>query len=353
MTTSVIFSPIYYQHNPGRRHPESAERLRAIVRDLKGFRSAHPEKVQFTEPAKAQHVDVQLVHSASYIRTVEDACRSGGSILDAEGDTVVTYASCEVALHAVGGTLKAVDLVMEGTCRNSFALVRPPGHHAGRDYARGFCIFNNVALAAEYLLRKFGLKRVLILDIDAHHGNGTQEIFYATDRVLYLSLHEDPRVFPGTGFVEEIGEGEGLGHNVNVPLPFGSGDQIYLRAFKEIAQPIVRLYKPEFTLVSTGLDCHYTDPVGSLSLSIAGYREIIRTIVRMASSLSCGRLLCVLEGGYSLSFLGRIATTVVAEMSSTSCEIVDDSPRISESVGKKSEQVLREVKRTLSRFWDL
>lgn len=353
MTTSVVFSPIYYRHNPGRRHPESAERLRTMVRDLKVFESTHLERMQFVEPVEAQPPDVELVHERSYIRTVEDACKAGGSVLDAEGDTVVTYASCEVALHAVGGTLRAVDLVMDGVYQNAFALVRPPGHHAGRDYARGFCIFNNVALAAEYLLRKFGMKRVLILDIDAHHGNGTQEIFYKTDRVLYVSLHEDPRVFPGTGFVGEIGEGEGLGYNVNVPLPFGSGDQIYLRAFQEIAQPIVELFKPEFVLVSTGLDGHYTDPVGSLSLSIAGYREVLRTIVNLASALSRGRLVCVLEGGYSLSFLGKIGTTVVAEMSSTSCEIADHCPRISESVGKESEKIIGEVKRTLDKFWDL
>ena len=171
-----------------------------------------------------------------------------------------------MARLAAGGTIKATDLVMKRNYRNSFAFVRPPGHHAGPGYPMGFCVFNNVAVAASHLLENYGLDHVLILDVDAHHGNGTQEIFYRSNKVLYVSLHEDPIEFPLKGFADEVGEKEGLGYTVNVPLPYGTGDRIYLKAFNEIVAPIIKQYKPQFTLVSTGFDSHYADPIGNLSL---------------------------------------------------------------------------------------
>ena len=271
--TAVIFSPKYYQHNPGRDHPETAKRLGTVVNELKSGRLSRSKNWQFVAPEKARIEDVELVHDIDYIKFVETLCKSGGGLIDLE-DTVVSPKSFDVALYAVGGTLKAVNLVMEKEFKNAFALVRPPGHHAEKFYAKGFCIFNNVAIAAGHLLKKFNLQRILILDIDAHHGNGTQETFYGTNKVLYISLHQNPRAFSGTGFIDEIGEGEGIGYNVNIPFPFRTGDQIYLKAMREIVTPITCQYKPQFILVSAGLDGHYTDPVANLSLSALCYKEV-------------------------------------------------------------------------------
>jgi len=350
--TVIVFSPKYYQHNPGRDHPESAQRLRAIVNELKRGRLSSSGNWQFVEPEKARMEDVELIHGREYIKLVEVVCKSGGGLLDS-GDTAVSPKSFEVALYAVGGTLKAVNLVMEKRFENAFALVRPPGHHAGKFCAYGFCIFNNVATAAEYLLRKFRLKRILILDIDAHHGNGTQEAFYETNKVLYISLHQNPRDFPGTGFIDEIGEGEGLGYNVNIPLPFKTGDQIYLRAVKEIVTPVIRKYKPQFILMSAGLDGHYTDPVANLSLSALCYQEIYEIIVNLASEICEGRFVSVLEGGYSLNFLGKIVATAIAKMSGSLYILDDNVPTSKKRVRIQGENIIKEVKKVQRVFWNL
>lgn len=350
--TAVIFSPKYYQHNPGRNHPESAKRLMTIVNELKKSVLLSGRNWQLVEPRKASVEDVKLVHDIEYIKHVRSVCRSGGGPLDSE-DTVVSPESFEVALYAVGGALKAVELVMERKFQNAFALVRPPGHHASRFEACGFCIFNNIAIAAEYLLRKYRLKRIAILDIDAHHGNGTQETFYATDKVLYVSLHEDPRAFPRTGFVDELGEGKGLGYNVNVPLPFRTGDQVYLKAMSEIAEPILRQYKPQFTLVSAGFDGHYADPVGSLSLSALCYREVWKRIIRLASETCEGKLVAVLEGGYSLRFVGRLVATAILEMSGSRHTVSDSIPESKKRVRIQGEKIIEEVKKSQRAFWKI
>jgi acetoin utilization deacetylase AcuC-like enzyme len=253
----------------------------------------------------------------------------------------------------VGGALKAVRLVMEKKFENAFAIVRPPGHHAERFRAFGFCIFNNVAIAAKHLLEKYGLERILILDIDAHHGNGTQKAFYETDKALYMSLHQDPRGFPGTGFIDEIGWGEGLGYNVNIPLPFRTSDQIYLKAVREIATPIIYQYKPQFILVSAGLDGHYTDPVGSLSLSVLCYQEIYETLMNLASEICEGRLVSVLEGGYSPKFVGKIAAAAIAKMSEVAYTVDDKASRTNERNRRHEEKAIEDVKEVQRAFWNL
>jgi len=350
--TAVIFSPKYYQHNPGRGHPESAQRLRAIINELKRRELAEGRNWEFVEPNKACWEDVELVHAREYIKLVEAICKCGGSVLDS-GDTVVSPKSFEVALCAIGGTIKAVKLVMEKRFKNAFALVRPPGHHAEKFRAYGFCIFNNVAIAAKYLLREFGLKRVLILDIDAHHGNGTQEAFYETDKVLYISLHQDPRDFPGTGFVDEIGECEGIGYNVNIPLPFRTDHQLYLMAVKEIAAPIIRQYKPQMILVSAGLDGHYTDPVANLSLTALCYQEVYEIILDLASEVCEGRIVSVLEGGYSLNFVGKITMAAIAKMSGIPYIIDDKVPASQKRVRIQGEKLIKKVKKVQRAFWNL
>lgn len=350
--TAVIFTPKYLDHNPGLNHCESPDRLRAIMKELRESGFFESGRCSLVEPEPASVGDVELVHETDYVELVERCCSFGGGLLDL-GDTVVSPESYETALYAVGGAIRAVDLVMAGEFQNAFALVRPPGHHAGPSYAMGFCLFNNVAIAAVHLLRDFNLERLLILDVDAHHGNATQEIFYETDMVLYVSLHQDPTGFPGTGFVDEVGEGKGLGYTVNVPLPYRTGDQAYLKAFNHIVVPIIRQYKPQFILVSTGFDGHYTDPVASLSLSSSTYLKIFGKVLNLASQFCMGKTVAVLEGGYSLSFLGKMATGVIGRMAGMSYTIRDKHPIAVPEIRRQAEKTIGEVKRTQSSFWDL
>lgn len=350
--TAVVFSPIYYKHNTGRNHPESAKRLGVIINELKMGRLSKSKNWQFVRPEKASITDVSLVHDTRYIKFIESVCRASVGMLD-NGDTVVSPESFEVALYAVGGTLKAVNLVMAKHFENAFALVRPPGHHAGPFHAMGFCIFNNVAIAAKYLLKKFGLKRTVILDIDAHHGNGTQEVFYEDSQILYISLHQDPRGFPGTGFTDEVGQGKGLGYTVNIPLPFRTNDQVYLKAVEEIVMPIIKEYKPNFLLISSGLDGHYSDPVGNLSLSMLCYQKIYDKIVDIASITCDGRVVAVLEGGYSLKFVGKIAAVAIAKMSGIPYNVSDKISKAQLTVKKRGKRVIKSVKKVQRKFWSL
>ncbi len=350
--TAVLFTPKYLDHNPGRDHPESPDRLRAIMKELKESGIFESGKCSLVEPEPASVADVELVHETDYVRLVEEYCSFGGGLLDL-GDTLVGPESYETALHAVGGTIGAVDLVMAGEFQNAFAMVRPPGHHAGPDYAMGFCLFNNVAVAAVHLLRDSHLKRLLILDVDAHHGNATQEIFYETDSVLYVSLHQDPTEFPGTGFVDEIGKEKGLGYTVNIPLPYGTDDQAYLRAFNHIVVPVIQQYKPQFILVSTGFDAHYTDPVASLSVSSSTYLKIFEKVLNLASQFCMGKTVGVLEGGYSLSYLGKMTAGVVGRMAGIAYTVRDKHPAATPEIRRQAEKTIGEVKRTQSSFWDL
>jgi acetoin utilization deacetylase AcuC-like enzyme len=224
-------------------------------------------------------------------------------------DTYVGPHSYAAALRAAGGLLQAVQAVLQGEANNAFALVRPPGHHAVASRAMGFCLFNNVAIATRYALREFGLERVLIVDFDLHHGNGTQDAFYEEPTVLYFSTHQYP-YYPGTGHYQETGRGAGQGYTVNVPLPAGVGDTGYERVFAEILVPVARRYKPQLILASAGYDAHWADPLGGMLLSVSGYVSMARTLVALAEELCQGRLVLTLEGGYSLEALAAsIAAT--------------------------------------------
>jgi len=350
--TAVLYTPKYLNHDPGPTHPESPKRLEAIMEELNHSGLLETGKCSLIEPKRASIDDLKLVHEPDYIQLVEGYCASGGGLLDL-GDTTVSPRSFETARFAVGGALEAVDLVMDGKFENAFALVRPPGHHAGPYYAMGFCLFNNIAIAATHLLREHGLDRVLILDIDAHHGNATQEISYSTNRVLYMSLHQDPTGFPGTGFIDETGKGDGLGYTVNLPFPFRINDQIYLKAVKQIVVPIIQQYRPQFILISLGFDGHYTDPIASLSLSASCYLETLSNMLNLASRFCTGKLVAVLEGGYSLNYIGKMAAATVAKMAGVSYALQDKAPAVSGQVRKQAENVIKEVRRVQSSFWDL
>jgi acetoin utilization deacetylase AcuC-like enzyme len=350
--TAIVYTPKYLNHNPGPSHPESPKRLKVMMEALSSRNIIDGERCKIFEPYPAHIDDVELIHHPDYIRLVNRVCSSGGGLLDL-GDTEVSPESFEVALYAVGGGLKAVDLILAKKVENAFAFVRPPGHHAGPYTASGFCIFNNIAIAAMYLLRRVKLDRVLILDVDAHHGNGTQEVFYDTDQVLFISLHQDPRGFPGTGFVDEIGEKDGLGYKVNFPFPFKTGDETYEKAFRQVVAPIVEQYRPQFILVSAGFDGHFSDTVAELSLTVNGYMRTFRHILDYASKLCQGKLAVLLEGGYNLNVIGKIATGVVAEMAGIQRSFTAESPFIDKRVEKQAEKVIEEVKRIHSAYWKL
>jgi len=352
MNTAVLYTPKYLDHDTGPDHPESPNRLRVVMEELNRSGLLETGKCSVVTPKPARLKDLELVHEPDYIELVQRSCAFGGGLLDL-GDTVVGAESCKAAFLAVGGVLDAVNLVASGKAQNAFALVRPPGHHAGPYYALGFCLFNNVAIAATHILRRLGFNRVLILDIDAHHGNGTQEIFYDTNKVLYVSLHQDPRGFPGTGFMDETGEGEGLGYSVNVPFPLRVDDKLYHEGLDQIAVPIIRQYKPQFILVSAGFDGHYTDPVGGLSLSMHCYSEAFFKILNLASQLCNGRLVATLEGGYSVNFLGKMVVSAVARMAGVSYTVRDNPPRANPRTRERAEQVISNVRRIQSSFWQL
>lgn len=352
MNTAIYYSPTFLEHNPGPDHPETPQRLKAITSELGRSGLLKSGKCAYIQPKPARSEDLALVHETDYIELVKKTCASGGGVIDL-GDTVVGPKSCAVATLAAGALVDAVNIVASRKIKNAFALVRPPGHHAGAYYALGFCLFNNVAIGASYLLNRLSFNRVLIVDIDAHHGNGTQEIFYGTDRVLYISLHEDPSGFPGTGFMDEVGEGKGLGYTVNVPLPFRTDNAMYQRAFDEIVMPIAKQYRPEFMLISAGFDGYYTDTVGDLALSAKSFEETFAKVVTLADQLCEGRLVATLEGGYSLNILGKLVTSAIARMARAFYRLNDRRPSVNPRISKKAEQIINSVRSIQSSYWKL
>jgi acetoin utilization deacetylase AcuC-like enzyme len=270
-----------------RGHPEHPDRMQALRPMLASVRA---EQIT-TQPATREQV--LRVHHPALIELLEHACAQGDGVIDS-APTFVTHASLRAALRAAGATLECARLVVEGTARNAFALVRPPGHHAEPGRAMGFCLFNNAAIAAAAAL-ELGLSRVAIVDYDAHHGNGTQAAFLGEPRVAYLSTHQWG-IYPGTGWLEDAPEARA--RIVNVPLSARAGDRTYARVADEIIHPFLRRFQPELVLVSAGFDAHWSDPITSLGLSSAGFHALARSLVEFADESCAGRIVFVLEGGY-------------------------------------------------------
>ena len=297
MKVGFVYDPVYLKHDTG-QHVENAKRLEAIISHLEKTRL----KQQLTpiEPGAASIEEISLVHHKQYISHIQDVAQRGGGWLDA--DTVTSPNSYEVAVYAAGGAIKATEAVMDGEVARAFALVRPPGHHATSQRAMGFCLFNNVAIAAKYALAKYNLERLAIIDFDVHHGNGTQEIFYDNPQVLYISTPQHP-FYPGTGSIEETGVGEAKGTTVNIPLPAGCGDAEYLQVFDQIVVPAARRFKPQLILVSAGYDLHWADGIALMQVSVTGFAQMVKIIKGLADELCSGRLVFSLEGGYNVTAL--------------------------------------------------
>ena len=292
-----VYDPLYLEHGaPG--HPENPARLQAIMAHLE--ESGLLARLRRVEVRDAAPEDLALVHGPELVEAVRSMAAEGGAWQDA--DTYVAPRSYEAALRAAGGVLAAADAVLDGAVSSAFCLVRPPGHHATPERAMGFCLFNNVAVAAAHALERRGLERVAIVDFDVHHGNGTQDIFYRDGRVLYFSTHQYP-FYPGSGYWAETGEGQGAGAIVNVPLPRGCGDSEYLRAYGEVCAPVLRRFRPQIILVSAGFDAHFADPLAQMLVSTRGYYEIATLLRDLAEELCEGRILYALEGGYDLTAL--------------------------------------------------
>ena len=297
MSVGVVYDLVYLEHDTG-AHCEIAMRL---VRTVDNLHETGVMEQLVPIPARPATIEeLARVHSEGYITYVESFAQKGGGYLDP--DTVVSEGSYKAALYAAGGLLNAVDAVMDGEVEHASALVRPPGHHALRWEAMGFCLFNNIAIAARHVIETRKLDRVMIVDFDVHHGNGTQDEFYGNREVLYFSTHQYP-FYPGTGAVNDIGEGVGAGVTVNVPLPAYCGDEEYLRAFNEILVPVARRFKPQLILVSAGYDAHWADYISMMQVSTTGYARMVGILRELSRELCGGKLVLTLEGGYNLDAL--------------------------------------------------
>jgi len=303
---SVLFAThaAYLEHLAGPRHPERPERLQAV---LDGVRLAGlTDAIVPIDPLAATRVDLERVHPMAYLDRIEGICAAGGGRLDA--DTFASAGSWTAATLAAGAGLTAVRALQEGRGDAAFCAVRPPGHHATRDESMGFCFVNNVAVAAAALADQG--ERVMIFDYDAHHGNGTQAVFYHDPRVLFVSLHQWP-LYPGTGRHTEVGEGAARGMTVNIPLPPGSTGDVYLTAFDELVAPVAQRFAPTWVIVSAGFDAHRNDPITELALAAGDYAPLTK---RVLSLVPAGRRLVMLEGGYDLEALTLSSATVLREM---------------------------------------
>ena len=303
MHTGLIYSPKFLEHDTGPRHPERPQRLTAIVDKLK---AAHLWDGLTHLPFSPADIKwVAALHAPEYIRRVEAACLAGERHIDV-ADSAICALSYDIARLGIGGVLAACDAVMAGKVVNAFCAVRPPGHHAEHDVSMGFCLFNNVAIAANYLIAHHKLARVAIVDFDVHHGNGTQHLFEHRNDILFISIHEHPRQqYPGTGYEHETGKHEGEGHTLNIPLQSGSGDDEYRHAFRTAIIPALEKFDPEFLLISAGFDACVDDPLCGMHVTPECFRWMTAQLKNVAETHCKNRLVSLLEGGYNLQRLAE------------------------------------------------
>ncbi len=353
-TVAIVRDPIYLKHSNGPMHPEGPERLETIDRMLSQF----PLKGNLTDiqPRDATFEELSWIHEEGYIRRIERTRERSFTVLDP--DTSATSDSYAAALRAAGGTMAAAQAVLSGSYPAAFAFVRPPGHHAESARAMGFCLFNNIAIAAMYGLRTHNLQRVLIVDWDVHHGNGTMHSFYETDEVLYFSVHQYPH-YPGTGRIDEIGSGPGRGFTVNVPLYGGQGDEDYLFLFRELLLPVAREYAPELILVSAGFDTHRNDPLAGMGLSGGAYGRLTSILQELAGDCCPGRLAFTLEGGYDHTALSEGVAAVLSSLirgpedggEPRTGGAADSTRSGAVEAEEETRRVAQELRRVLSPFW--
>ncbi len=354
MTTAFVYDPFERNHSfPG--HPECRERMLSTWALLEA--DGILDSLTNLTNAPAPLDPILAVHDAAYVEQLQQICRgieepASGSIrlqswdqkaLWLDPDTYVLRDSWEASLRAVGGLLQLTDAVMSGAAGNGFAMVRPPGHHARPNNAKGFCLFGNVAVAARHAQQNHGAERLLIVDFDVHHGNGTEEMFYDDPSVLFISIHQYPH-YPFSGSIDEVGQGPGEHFNVNIPFPAGVGDAGYLAALRQLVHPLARDFRPDAIFLSAGFDGHWMDPLSAHRLSVGGYAALVKDLLALAESLCGGRLICTLEGGYDLNALPHCILSSLRVLSRSPAGISDPFGAV-EGNPRAADKVIAAVKR--------
>jgi acetoin utilization deacetylase AcuC-like enzyme len=338
MKVGVYDDPVFRRHDSGPGHPERPERVDAVRRGLRD--AGLDERLTFLPTRPASDEELLRVHSDVHVRAV---AATRGRIVVFDPDTQAGPHTYEAALHAAGCVVDATARVLDGELDRAFCLSRPPGHHAERDRVMGFCYFNNVAVAAAEALAR-GVDRVLVVDFDVHHGNGTQDIFHDDPRVLYVSTHAYP-FYPGTGPLEDVGSGRGRGFTVNLPMPYASSDAEYLRVYREVVTPIARAYDPQLVLVSAGFDAYDGDPLAGMRVTAEGYAALAGLCVEAASGAARGRVVAALEGGYELDGLAKSAAAVTRVL------LGEPSPAPAGEPHPVIDRLIAAFRETLAPFW--
>ncbi len=347
-STGIVRDERYIEHITDDYHPENPNRLRSIYgmlqqRDMESFFREIP-------PRFATREELEMVHLPSYIDMI--ASTSGQPARRLDPDTVASPKSYEAACLAVGGVLEAIEAVLQGKLDNAFALVRPPGHHAERNRAMGFCIFNNIAVGAKYAIQTHGLERILIIDWDVHHGNGTQNTFYEDPKVLYFSTHRYGFFYPGTGAPAEVGAGRGEGFTVNVPMSPGCGDAEYGNIFLDVLKPIASSYKPQVILISAGFDTYSRDPLGGMRMTEMGYARLTNITMDIAQTTCGGKIIIALEGGYDLDGLATSVKAVLQELRGDTKIDIAQCQRNERNGYEKIDGELEKLKGYHKRYWE-
>lgn len=306
--TTFTYHPDYLNHDTGTGHPERPDRLRAGLVAIQ--ESDVWEKLLQIEPTPASIEQIAYAHNPGYSDYIKQYCESE---IPLTYDTTVVHESFDIALLSTGGVLSIAEAVVTNKAKNGFAMVRPPGHHATPGQSMGFCLFNNIAIAARYLQREHGIGKVAIVDWDVHHGNGTQDIFYEDETVFFFSIHQSP-LYPGTGSKNDKGGGKAYGTTLNVPVPPSSGDNDYITIFQDILIPALRDYAPEIILVSAGFDADFLDPLGNINITAEGFGIFTELIMEIAEETASGRIVSALEGGYSLEGLSESIVAHVQQL---------------------------------------
>ncbi len=357
--TGVVYHENYLLHEHSPTHVERRERLMYTMDQLEEEGVFDLPQVEVFKPSKASRGELERIHTENYLDRLERMSRGGGEkALDVEGDTIVQEITYEQSKLAAGGVIMGGRLVLDDVVDHSFVMARPGGHHAFPNRGHGFCFTNNTSIMIKHIQEEYDVDRVLVWDWDAHHFDGTQSIFYDDPSVLTISTHQSGRtLFPGTGFVREVGEGPGEGYNVNVPLPPRTSDKGYLKVVREIFLPLARMYDPEIMILEAGQDNHFTDPITNLSLTAQGYAEMMDIAVDTASELCDDKIVSVLEGGYGIE--GGLPYTnlaVIARLAGLDTENIREPKNYRKPTpGKyldRIEKIIEKVKETQSRYWD-
>jgi len=353
---ALIYDDAYLEHEQGPKHPERKERLAYTMSYLAEEGVLSSGIISLVKPRPATREEVLRVHTERYLKLLERLEKVGGII---DLDTPAPKGFLNYTFLAAGGAIVAGELVAEGAYPRAFAMVRPPGHHAKPDRGAGFCYLNNIAILAEHLRAKYNIKRAAILDWDAHFGDGTYDVYEEDPCILYVSIHQDPyTLYPGRGFISEIGRGEARGTKVCIPVPPGTGDEEYMYIFDELVEPLVEWFKPEIILVSAGQDCHFSDPITWLGVTARGYAKLMEKAVKLAKKVCQGKLVAVLEGGYGVEAgLPYTNLAVIAALAEADTTSIREPARVVEEYWWKRKntmpevmKIARKIKEVLSKY---